>query len=51
MNDGGGANLEDSARPVGLPLGQDSNTVNTKKDCRSKGGTTKNIFYFLKNVA
>lgn len=38
MNDGGGAKLGDFARPVGLPLGQDSTlTVNTEKDCRSKG--------------
>ena len=51
VNDGGGAKLGDFARPVGLPLGQDSHTINTVEDCRSKGGTTKNIFCFLKNAA
>lgn len=53
MNDGGGAKLGDFARPVGLPLGQDRFTlaVNTDKDCRSEGGTTKNIFHFLKSAA
>lgn len=31
MNDGGGAKLGDFARPVGLPLRQDSNT-----DCKHR---------------
>lgn len=51
MNDGGGAKLGGFARPVGLPLGQDSSAVNTQKGCRSKEGTTKNIFHFPKNAA
>lgn len=47
MNDGGGAKLGDFARPVGLPLGQDSNADCKQRECRSKGGTTKNIYIYF----
>lgn len=47
MNDGGGAKLRDFARPVGLPLGQDSNAACKHRECRSKGGTTKNMYFFF----